>query len=93
MAAGLKSQVNNADKEKRAHIMAEAIRKSETEFLKQLCGKIRPVLFETGENGFFEGYTANYSRVVVKVEKNLTGQIYNVLIKSVKDDYCIGELL
>ena len=93
VAAGLKSQVNNADKEKRAHIMAEATRKSETEFLKQLCGKIRPVLFETGENGFFEGYTANYSRVVVKVEKNLTGQIYNVLIKSVKDDYCIGEIL
>lgn len=93
VAAGLKSQVNNADKEKRAHIMAEATRKSETEFLKQLCGKIRPVLFETGENGFFEGYTANYSRVVVKVEKNLTGQIHNVLIKSVKDDYCIGELL
>ena len=93
MAAGLKPQVNNADKEKRAHIMAEATRKSETEFLKQLCGKIRPVLFERGENGFGEGYTANYSRVVVKVEKNLTGQIHNVLIKSVKDDYCIGELL
>lgn len=93
VAAGLKPQVNNADKEKRAHIMAEATRESETEFLKQLCGKIRPVLFERGENGFGEGYTANYSRVVVKVEKNLTGQIHNVLIKSVKDDYCIGELL
>lgn len=93
VAAGLKAQVNNSDKQNRAHIMAEATKQTEIEFLKGQIGNTYPVLFETQGNGIAEGYTPNYTRVVVKSEKVLTGQILDVLITSNKDDYCIGELV
>ena len=93
IAAGLKNQVSNADKQNRAHLMAEATKHTEIKFLNSQIGGTYPVLFETQENGYAEGYTPNYTRVVVNTEKVLTGQILDVLIKSVKDDYCIGELI
>ena len=73
--------------------MAEITKQTETEFLKSQIGNVYPVLFENQENGVAEGYTPNYTRVIIDTEKALTGQIYDVLIKSVQDDYCIGELI
>lgn len=93
VAAGLKNQVSNAEKQARAHIMAEATRQTEIEFLKSQIGTTYPVLFETQEKGTAEGYTPNYTRVIVNTQKALTGQICDVLIKSTQDDYCIGELI
>lgn len=93
VAAGLKAQVSNAEKQARAHIMAEATKQTEIEFLKSQIGNVYPVLFETQENAQAEGYTSNYTRVVVNTQTSLTGQILDVLIKSVKDDYCIGEII
>ena len=91
--AGLKNQVSNADKQARAHLMAEVTKQTEHEFLNSQIGGTYPVLFETQENDIAEGYTPNYTRVIVKSQKMLTGQILNVLIKSVQDDYCIGEIV
>lgn len=93
VAAELKNQVSNADKQARAHLMAEVTKQTEREFLNSQIGGTYPVLFETQDNGFAEGYTPNYTRVIVNTEKVLTGQILDVLITSVKDDYCIGELI
>ncbi len=93
VAAGLKNQVSNADKQTRAHLMAEATKQTESEFLNSQIGNVYPVLFETQENGHAEGYTPNYTRVIVETKEVLTGQILNVLIKTVKDDYCVGEIL
>lgn len=92
VAAALKNQVTNAEKSRRAQLMAEVTSKTEQEFLLKQCGKTFPVLFETAENGFAEGYTPNYSRVLVKTDASLTGQILNVRLKEVKDDYCLGDL-
>lgn len=93
VAAGLKNQVNNSDKQARAHLMAEVTKQTETEFLNSQIGNTYPVLFEAQENGLAEGYTPNYTRVIVNTKKVLTGQILDVLIKSVNDDYCIGEVI
>ena len=93
VAAGLKSQVSNAEKQKRAHLMAEITKETEIAFLKSQIDRVFPVLFETQEKEFAEGYTPNYTRVIVKTNKTLTGEIKEVLIKSIKDDYCIGELI
>ncbi len=93
VAAGLKNQVSNTEKQKRAHLMADVTKQTENEFLKAQIGNTYPVLFETQENGTAEGYTPNYTRVIVKTEDVLSGQILDVLIKSSKDDYCIGELI
>ena len=73
--------------------MAEVTKQAEREFLNSQIGGTYPVLFEKQDNDVAEGYTPNYTRVIVKSQKMLTGQILNVLITSVKDDCCIGELI
>ena len=93
VAAGLNNQVNNSDKQARAHLMAEVTKQTETDFLNSQIGNTYPVLFEAQENGLAEGYTPNYTRVIVNAKKVLTGQILDVLIKSVNDDYCVGEII
>ena len=93
VAAGLKNQVNNSDKQARAHLMAEVTKQTESDFLNSQIGNTYPVLFEAQENGLAEGYTPNYTRVIVNTKKILTGQILDVLIESVEDDYCIGEII
>ena len=93
VAAGLKNQVSTTEKQLRSHQMAEITKQTEIEFLKSQIGNVYPVLFENQQNGVAEGYTPNYTRVIIDTEKALTGQIYDVLIKSVQDDYCIGELI
>lgn len=93
IAAALKEQVQNSIKEKRSKLMTEATKSSEEQFLKSQIGKVFPVLFETETDGFFEGYTPNYSRVLVKSTEPLSGKIYNTQIISAEDDYCIGKLI
>ena len=93
VAAGLKNQVSNTEKQLRSHQMAEITKQTEIEFLKSQIGNVYPVLFENQQNGVAEGYTPNYTRVIIDTKKALTGQIYDVLIKSVQDDYCVGELI
>lgn len=93
VAAGLKSQITNAEKQKRAAMMAEITKKTETEFLNNQIGNVYPVLFETQDNDLAEGYTPNYTRVVVNSREILTGTIKNVLLQSVKNDYCIGKII
>ena len=93
VAAGLKSQVNNTEKQKRTHSMAEVTKQTEKEFLNTQIGNVYPVLFETQQNDCAEGYTPNYTRVIVKTDKTLTGEIKDVLIKSTQNDYCIGEII
>lgn len=93
IAAALPGQISNAEKAERSRLMSEAAQKSELEFLMKLRGRILPVLFETSQNGFAEGYTANYSRVKVKADKPHTGEILNVRIKSAEKDFCTGEII
>ena len=92
VAAGLPSQVEECEKTKRASLMADAARKSETDFLETQVGRVDAVLFERKSDGYYEGYTANYTRVKVKSEKDISGSILPVKITSVKDDFCFGEL-
>ena len=73
--------------------MSEATLKTEHKFLNSLVGKVFPVLFETVQDGFLEGYTANYSRVRVRTDKPYTGEILNVKIISAENEYCVGEIV
>ncbi len=92
VAAGLKSQVNNAEKQKRARLMAQATKQTETDFLTRQIGGTYPVLFESQDNDIAEGYTPNYTRVVVNTAESLTGQIKDVVITDACNDYCVGIL-
>ena len=92
VAAALKSQVTKAEKERRSKEMISVTKKTEYEFLCSQIGSVYSVLFENCSNGVAEGYTPNYSRVQVKSDTIKNGEIKNILIKEVVDDYCIGEI-
>ncbi len=92
-AYGLPNQVSKAEKARRSRLMSEATIKTEGKFLNSLVGRVFPVLFETAQDGFAEGYTANYSRVRVKSDNPHTGEILNVKIVSAENEYCVGELI
>ncbi len=93
IAAGLKNQVSNAEKQSRAHLMAQVTKQTEYRFLNSQTGNTYPVLFETFSGTKNEGYTPNYTRVAICTNEDFTGKIKNVLIKDIVDDYCIGELI
>lgn len=84
-------QIEKSVKEKRSHIMIEKTEEIRREFLKSQIGKIVEVLFETRHSdGYFEGYTRNYTPVKVKGELPC-GEILKVKITAVDGDFCVGE--
>ena len=92
VAAALKSQVTKAEKERRSKLMINVTKDTEKEFLRSQIGNRYPVLFENCENGICEGYTPNYSRVRVISNIIKNGEVIDILISEVVDDYCIGSL-
>ncbi|MBR6693394.1 MAG: tRNA (N(6)-L-threonylcarbamoyladenosine(37)-C(2))-methylthiotransferase MtaB [Clostridia bacterium] len=93
VADKLPSQIENALKTKRSHILADACEQSEIDFLENQLGRVFPVLFETEENGFCFGYTPNYTRVKIPATEGLCGNISDVLLNSVVDGCCLGQLV
>lgn len=93
VAYGLPNQVSKADKSIRSKKMIEATSRSEYAFLRSQVGLTLPVLFETIDKGFAEGYTENYSRVKVKTDCDICGKILPVKILSAEKDYCLGEII
>lgn len=94
VAAKALNQVENSVKNIRSRKMIEITSQNRREFLNTQTGLVCGVLFETKrKDGYFEGYTKNYTPVRVQSDENLTGKIINVLLTKAFDDYCIGELV
>lgn len=91
-AARRHDAVDKSVRAERAHIMGDICRQCERDFLKAQCGKTEKVLFETESDGYWEGYTGNYTRVKVKSAGDLEGKILTVVLTAANEDYCIGEL-
>lgn len=91
-AARRHDAVDKSVRAERAHIMGDICRQCERDFLKAQCGKTEKVLFETDSDGYWEGYTGNYTRVKVKSAGDLEGKILPVVLTAANEDYCIGEL-
>ena len=56
-------------------------------------GAVTEVLFETYEDGYAKGHTANFIEVKAKAPHNIHGQIHKVKILNNKDSICIGEII
>ena len=80
VAAALKNQVDEAVKTHRAKLMGEAAKASEEAFVKTQIGTKAKVLFETYKDGVNEGYSENYTRVVLKSDENLSGNIIELTL-------------
>lgn len=81
-------------KHRRAEIMIAHTLEQQRRFMQRQVGLTERVLFETKSNdGFMEGYTKNYTKVLVNDDFINNGEIYNVLITEACDDYCVGEVI
>lgn len=90
----MQNQVTNSVKEKRSHEMISVTKESEKGFLISQLGAVYKVLFETYENGYAYGYTANYCRVKVKCNTHPGNELINVELKKCDEDMCIvGEIV
>ena len=93
-AASFPNQVNPQTKEKRSNIIDEICKKSHYNFMLRFIGTVQEVLFEQPvHGGFFEGKTGNYQNVLVKCPEDLSAQYRSVLLKEIKDNAFIGELV
>lgn len=94
VADKMPDQVDPSIKNIRSKLMIEHTDAKRCEFLKSQIGLKEEVLFEiVNRDGYYEGYTKNYTPVYVKSEDNIIGQIREVLITDASNDYCLANLL
>lgn len=93
VAEKLTGHIPQEIKHKRSQRMIEATLKTQSDFLQSQLGKTYPVLAENRtKDGFFEGYTPNYTSVKIISDNVKSGEIYNVRLNSVEGDCCIGTI-
>ena len=92
-AAKMSGRVDENVKTKRAAIMAKRCNASSQKVMEKMCGKECNVLFETSENGYAVGYSENYAKVYVAYKSGILHTVCKVLLKSVKDDGILGEII
>lgn len=93
VAAAMKDQVPETLREERCRAMIAACSVSRAAFLQTHVGGVFPVLFETGHNDAYTGFTPDYSPVRVVSETNLRGSIRDVKIVSADGAECAGRLI
>lgn len=89
-----KNQITKDLKASRSKKMIEVTNISREKFLNSQINTVQSVLFERyKDSDFYEGYTKNYTPVLVKSDDILSGKIFNVEIQSVERGVCIGKLV
>lgn len=93
-AAAMKDQIAPDVKNARAKKLIELSNKLNYEFMEQYIGKTLETLFETRDNeGYFEGHTSNYIKVLVKSEEDLSNKLINVKLTAIKcEETMYGEI-
>ena len=94
-AAEFDNQVEPNEKKRRSQIMIEETDKSRRKFLISQVRNVEAVLYERRDkDGFFEGYTPNYTPVKVKVNEkiDLYSKIILTELVQAEDDYCLGKI-
>ncbi len=89
----LKDQVNESIKQERSKKMIEVCNNTANKFLQSQVGLTLDVLFETEENGVFNGYSKNYVKVKCKSENNICHTIQAVKITAANDGYLEGKII
>ncbi len=92
-AAEMPDQIPNAVKTARAAKMAERAEVVRQKFLEKQVGKTELVLIESEiKNGMMQGYTKNYTPVLIPAVKTLLCTEQEVVITGVSGDDCIGRI-
>lgn len=91
VADSAKNQVSKRDKDIRSKKMIECANRSRLEFLQTQLGREEEVLFETrNSDGFFEGYTTNYTQVYLKIDEDVSNKILKVKLTEIMEEGCLA---
>jgi threonylcarbamoyladenosine tRNA methylthiotransferase MtaB len=59
-------------------------------FCEHQVGEVYEVLFEQAQDGYWTGYTGNYTRVAAKSGEDLTNEMRRVRLEEVRGDLVLG---
>ena len=91
-AAEMKEQVPHSVKEERSKILSEICNKSMHDFRERQIGKTTGVLFEEKIEGYYAGHTGNYIPVRVLSDKDISGELLDVILVKNEHDYIVGQI-
>lgn len=82
-AINMEGKVDIKERKVRSQVLRNLSNKKKFDFYLKHAGTIQNVLFETGKEGFIEGWTSNYIRTKVKFSKELENNILPVRLNEV----------
>ncbi len=90
VADKMDGQIEKSVKSQRVTELSDVADKIRNKFLEEQIGRTLSVLIESRQNdGLYLGYTSNYTPVKCKIAD--VGEIKDIEIISVENDYCIGK--
>ena len=95
-AAEMKNQVSPEEKERRSEIMLALSDELEKKYLEKYVGRDMEVLYEQemhGEDGYIEGLTNNYIRVMAKGDISLKGKLAKTKLSKVNGVLFEGKIV
>ncbi len=93
-AAARSEQVPESTKSLRSRKMIAVTNETRAAFLDRMVGRVEKVLIESTKTPLgYEGYTANYTPVLVDCDERFVGRIVPVELVSRMEERCIGRLL
>ncbi len=94
IAAKMEGQVSEEEKKRRVSVLMDVANEQKYKYNKEFESDILDVLIERkNKDGYFEGYTSNYIKVLVKEDDLNLGDIYNVQILSVDDKKVLAKII
>ena len=86
-------QLTNAVKEARSREMIRVTPDTQQQFFASQVGRTERVLFERAvTEGFYEGYSMNYTPVIAESDTPLAGKILDVCIEGFNETHCTGKI-
>ena len=85
-------QIDRATKAKRSKQARAVVAETCRAFLESMIGKTLPVLFETQEDGLWQGHSDNYLEVRAEGE-SLRGTVHDVRINAVSEGILVGNII
>jgi threonylcarbamoyladenosine tRNA methylthiotransferase MtaB len=91
-ASKYENQVHGSIKSDRSERLIKLGEDLMEEFYSKYIGSTMEVLFEENNDGYYEGYSTNYTRVKAYSDTDLVGQLVNVDILNFEKDHLVGRI-
>lgn len=92
-AAMYPNQITNEEKKKRVHLVQSLENEISKEYRTKFLNKTIQVLAENKKENFFEGFSEEYIRVMMKGDFIERGHLYSVVVDEVTNEGLIGTVI